>query len=95
MKTNSKQLPPLTSALMLQFLDWVASRDRTHAEAMEAWRTSCPRMTIWEDAIDARLIRLKRAEQATKGSARVFLTSRGHALLESGRTDISLVPRRR
>jgi hypothetical protein len=91
----TKQTQPLASALMLQFLDWVASRDRTHAEAMEAWRTSCPRMTVWEDAIDAGLIRLKRAEQATKGSVRVFLTSRGRALLESGRTNISAITRGR
>jgi hypothetical protein len=36
--------------LMIQFLDWVAGRPRTRAEAMEAWRTSCPRLSIWEDA---------------------------------------------
>ena len=37
--------------LMVQFLAWVASRRRTYAEAMEAWQTTCPRHTVWEDAL--------------------------------------------
>ena len=41
---------PDTDLLMLQFLRWVAERPRTYADVMEAWRTSCPRMSIWEDA---------------------------------------------
>jgi hypothetical protein len=36
--------------LMIQFLRWVAERPRTYADVMEAWRTSCPRLAIWEDA---------------------------------------------
>ena len=36
--------------LMIQFLHWVVERPRTYADVMEAWRTSCPRMSIWEDA---------------------------------------------
>ncbi len=30
-------------ALILDLLDWLAVRDRTYEEVMEAWRTSCPR----------------------------------------------------
>ncbi len=41
-----------THALLLDFVEWVANRPRTYAEAMEAWRTSCPRLTIWEDSVD-------------------------------------------
>ena len=41
--------------LMLQFLAWVASRRRTYAEAMEAWQTTCPRHTVWEDALIDRM----------------------------------------
>ena len=37
-------------SLTEQFLAWVADRPRTYAEAMEAWRSSCPRLSIWEDA---------------------------------------------
>lgn len=36
--------------LMLQFLAWVSERPRSYADVMEAWRTSCPRLSIWEDA---------------------------------------------
>lgn len=38
-------------AVTLQFLDWV---DRTHPgqpEVLDAWQTSCPRLSIWEDAV--------------------------------------------
>jgi hypothetical protein len=38
-------------ALTIQFLQWVAAGPRSYAEVMEAWRTSCPRLTIWEDAL--------------------------------------------
>jgi hypothetical protein len=39
-------------ALVLDLIEWVAARPRTYTDAMDAWRTSCPRLTIWEDAID-------------------------------------------
>jgi hypothetical protein len=31
-------------------LEWIAVRPRDYAEVMESWRTSCPRLSIWEDA---------------------------------------------
>jgi hypothetical protein len=46
------------SLIMLQFLAWVADRPRTHAETMEAWRSTCPRLSVWEDAIIEGLVRL-------------------------------------
>ena len=44
-------------ALILDFLDWLAVRDRTYEEVMDAWRTSCPRLTVWEDANDRGLVK--------------------------------------
>jgi len=38
--------------LILDLLEWVAKEPRTHADVMEAWRTSCPRLPVWEDAVD-------------------------------------------
>ena len=38
-------------ALTLQLLEWVAARPRMYDEALEAWRTSCPRLSVWEDAV--------------------------------------------
>jgi hypothetical protein len=62
--------------LMLQFLAWVADRQRTQADVMEAWRSTCPRMTVWEDAIIDGLVRLENG-----GQRKVSLTARGSALL--------------
>jgi hypothetical protein len=45
-----------TEALTRQLLEWISDRPRTYAEAMEAWRTSCPKLSIWEDACIAGLI---------------------------------------
>ena len=39
-------------ALVLDLLEWVGPTPRPYAEVMEAWRTSCPRLPVWEDAID-------------------------------------------
>ncbi len=38
--------------LVLDFVEWIASEPRLYAEVVETWRTSCPRLTIWEDAAD-------------------------------------------
>ena len=42
--------------LMAQFLHWVAERPRTYADVMDAWRTSCPRQSVSEDAQVASLV---------------------------------------
>jgi hypothetical protein len=41
-----------TDPLVLDLLEWIAREPRLYAEVIEAWRTSCPRLTIWEDAVD-------------------------------------------
>ena len=38
--------------LILDLLEWIAREPRSHADVIEAWRTSCPRLTVWEDAVD-------------------------------------------
>ena len=43
---------PALNPLILDLLDWLEPAPRPYAEVMEAWRTSCPRLTIWEDAVD-------------------------------------------
>lgn len=52
-------MPSPTELLTDQFLAWVAERERTHADVMDAWRSSCPRLTIWEDAIIDGLVRIR------------------------------------
>jgi hypothetical protein len=63
------------SLIMIQFLSWVADRPRTYAQTMEAWRTSCPRLSVWEDAVIEDLVRIDGGHRA------VTLTLRGHAVL--------------
>lgn len=43
-------------ALILDLLQWVGPRPRPYAEVMDAWRTSCPRLPVWEEANDRGLI---------------------------------------
>lgn len=43
--------------LILDLVAWVAERPRPYAEVMDAWRTSCPRLPVWEDAVDRGLVR--------------------------------------
>jgi hypothetical protein len=68
------------SLLTLEFLSWVASRPRTYDEAMDAWRSTCPRHTVWEDALSDGLIQVARG--GAPHQAEVTLTSRGRALLD-------------
>ncbi|TAK58032.1 MAG: hypothetical protein EPO22_11435 [Dehalococcoidia bacterium] len=42
--------------LVLDLIEWLATRPRPYAEVMDAWRTSCPRLPIWEDAADLGLV---------------------------------------
>ena len=65
--------------LMLQFLAWVADRRRTYDEAMNAWQSTCPRHTIWEDALIDGLIQVIRSD--TLRNPEVTLTPRGVAHL--------------
>lgn len=42
--------------LILDFLQWVAAGPHPYAEVMDRWRTSCPRLTVWEDTVDGGLV---------------------------------------
>jgi hypothetical protein len=39
-------------ALVLDLVEWIGREPRPYFEVIETWRTSCPRLTIWEDAVD-------------------------------------------
>jgi hypothetical protein len=68
-------------SLMLQFLTWVAERRRSYEEAMAAWQSTCPRHTIWEDAIIGGLVRIESANGSHQ--SRVVLTAQGRAILDA------------
>jgi hypothetical protein len=65
----------------LDLLTWLAIRPRNYDETMAAWRTNCPRLSIWEDALDDGLVQVKRGGNG-RASAAVTLTARGRAALE-------------
>jgi hypothetical protein len=65
-------------ALTEQFLVWVAEAPRSYADA-EAWRRSCPHLSIWEDAISNGLVRFEQSGSMQK--ARLVLTARGRTLI--------------
>jgi len=67
------------SLLMLEFLAWVESRQRTYGDVMNAWQSTCPRQTIWEDAMIDGYVQVQRSE--TRQDPEVTLTPVGRALL--------------
>jgi len=71
--------------LTTQFLAWAARARRTYAEAMAAWRTSCPRLPVWEDALDGGLVRVEPVPGAAMADSLVVLTPRGRALFDAVR----------
>jgi hypothetical protein len=48
-------------SLVLDLIEWIGPKPRPYAEALEAWRTSCPRLPVWEDATDLGFIARSRA----------------------------------
>lgn len=79
--TTEPATSPAARELLLQMLAWIAARPRSYAETMEAWRTSCPRLSIWEDAVGTGLVCLDAAGAPGQSGAGVRLTTRGAALL--------------
>ena len=45
-------VPDAVDALILDLLEWIGPTPRPYDEVMEVWRTSCPRLPVWEDAND-------------------------------------------
>ena len=43
-------------SLICDMLEWLEAKPRSYDEVMSAWRTSCPRLTVWEDAWDQGLV---------------------------------------
>src|SRR5258708_21655089 len=71
------------AALTLQFLDYIAD-GRSYGETMEAWRSTCPRMPIWEDAVRHGLVRIENG--GTMNASPIVLTARGTEHLGQNQT---------
>lgn len=69
--------------LILDLLEWIGPRPRPYREVIEAWRTSCPRLPVWEDANDRGYIE-HRHEPGREAMVAVSARGREH-LAERGR----------
>jgi hypothetical protein len=69
-------------ALIVDLLDWLAARERTYQEVIEAWRTSCPKLPVWEDARDRGFV----TPENFNGHEIVRITPAGFAFLQQRKT---------
>jgi hypothetical protein len=69
-------------ALILDLLEWLATHDRTYQEVIDVWRTSCPRLPVWEDAKDRGFV----AQENFNGLEIVKITPAGFAFLQQRKT---------
>jgi hypothetical protein len=76
MPDNAAQLERQNAALTRQLLEWISAAPRTYEDALETWRSSCPRHTIWEDALEAGLVEVTR-------DGRIAVSAAGRALLRA------------
>jgi hypothetical protein len=72
----------VVESLILDLLEWLATGERGYDEVLDAWRTSCPKLPVWEDANDRGLIR---TDQVDRRSV-VKITPSGLAFLRQHRT---------
>ena len=68
-------------ALVLDLVEWIAREPRLYSEVIETWRTSCPRLTIWEDAVDRGYV----VREPAAGGGRVAITESGARFLRAHR----------
>ncbi len=69
--------------LVLDLLEWLTHGERSYRETMDAWRTSCPQLPVWEDATDQGLVSVEQAN----GDTVVRVTPAGAAFLRAHRAE--------
>jgi hypothetical protein len=63
--------------LICDLLAWIAAGERSYGEVMEAWRTSCPRLPVWEEANERGFV----TRTCIDGEATIRVTPSGQAFL--------------
>lgn len=66
---------------MRELLMWISVQERSYGEAIDAWRSACPRLSVWDDALHDGLIEIQ--PRGTMRQAIVALTGRGWAALHA------------
>jgi len=67
--------------LILDLVEWVGRKERTYHETLDAWRTSCPRLQVWEDASGRGLVETAHVNEQSI----VRVTTAGFAHLKNKR----------
>jgi D-3-phosphoglycerate dehydrogenase len=75
-------VPTTVDALILDLLDWIGPDPRPYLEVIEAWRTSCPRLPVWEEANERGFV--ERRYEKGRGAC-ICVTSVGREFLNSHR----------
>ena len=70
------QMADSVENLILDLLEWLDRKNRTYSETMDAWRTSCPRLPVWEDASGRGLVETVRISDCSM--VRVTKAGRDH-----------------
>ena len=66
---------PVVSMATMQLLEWISERSRSYSETIDVWKSSCPQLAVWEDALADGLVCVS--------GARVLLTGAGLDRLET------------
>lgn len=69
--------------LILDLLAWLKPAPKPYQDVMDAWRTSCPRLTVWEDSVDAGFVE----KRITRDGVMVAITDAGRHHLSTQRPD--------
>ena len=67
-------------ALILDLLEWIGPDARPYEETIEAWRTSCPRLPVWEEATARGFIQFDRRQGS---DTLVFVSAEGRRALRA------------
>ena len=71
----------VVDTLVLDLVEWIAKEPRRYSEVMDAWRTSCPRLMVWEEAVERGLVRRM---SVAGDDPPVALTALGEQFLRDG-----------
>jgi len=78
-------MPDDLRPLLLDLVEWAAGQPRRYRDVMDAWRTSCPGLPVWEEAVDRGYLVRQRHQQI---GAMVTVTPQGRRfLVEGGRME--------
>ena len=71
--------------LILDLLEWIGPNPRPYADVLDAWRTSCPRLPVWEEANDRGFIARNHAPErgvlvSVSNAGKEYLRTHRHPL---------------